>query len=93
MKYLIPILTLLSFLLLIGIIYTVTTEVSELRDEVGTHREQIIELQRQISISDKNAQRIIDEFRNILEGKRLIPVFDYRTFLVYDEQQMKGKDE
>ena len=88
MKYLIPILTLLSFLLLIGIIYTVTTEVSELREEVGLLNQEIGQLQADMEFHNQNAQRVIDEVRHIMSGKNFIPVYDWRTFLVYDTEEV-----
>ena len=88
MKYVIPILTLLSFLLLIGIIYTVTTEVSELREEVGLLREEIVQLRADMGFHNQNAQRVIDEVRHIMSGKNFIPVYDWRTFLVYDTEEV-----
>ena len=75
MKYLIPIATLLSFLLLIGIIYTVTTEVSELRDEVGLLRKQVTGLQDYIDVTDNKCDRIKAEVADMVKPfTRLIPI-------------------
>ena len=75
MKYLIPILTLLSFLLLLGIIYTVTTEVSELREEVRLLKKQVTALQGYIVLVDDKCDRIKAEVADIVRPfTRVIPV-------------------
>ena len=89
MKFLPYIVTLLSFLLLLGIIYTVTTEVSELREEVGLQDKRIKALKTKVKLHNQNAQRVIDEVRHIMSGKNFIPVYDWRTFLVWDVKEIE----
>ena len=88
MKYLPYIATLLSFLLLLGIIYTVTIEVSELKARDRLLREEIGQLRADMEFHNQNAQRVIDEVRDIMSGKNFLPVWDYRTFLVYDTEEV-----
>ena len=75
MKYLPYIATLLSFLLLIGIIYTVTIEISELREEVGLLKKQVTALQSYVDVTDDKCDRIKAEVQDIVKPfTRIIPV-------------------
>lgn len=81
MKYLIPILTLLSFLLLIGIIYTVTTEISELRDEVGLLKQEIDVLWDYVEFNDESAERVIAKAEWVVDEVRAIVNITYSRFI------------
>ena len=75
MKYLPYIATFLSFLLLLGIIYTVTTEVSELRARVSLQGKEIRANRDYIGVTDDKCDRIKAEVQDIVKPfTRIIPV-------------------
>lgn len=68
----------LSFLLLIGIIYTFTEELSDLREGYRVQSQEIIALRGYLGIVDDKADRIVGEVRKIVN----IP---YSKFIPIDE--------
>ena len=81
MKYLPYIATLLSFLLLLGIIYTVTTEVSELRKEVGLLNQEIDVLWDYVEFNDESAERVIAKAEWVVDEVRAIVNVTYSRFI------------
>lgn len=66
--------------------------------EIADLRREIKEIREQVELIERKAQYVIDEVRTImdekfvvLDGIRLIPVFDYRTFVAVDEKEMNNQ--
>ena len=85
MKYLPYLLIALCFLLLLGYTRDLGKEISDLRKEVVALRNSIELCDDR---TDRKVQRVIDEVRHIMSDKNFIPVYDWRTFLVYDTEEV-----
>ena len=90
MKYLPYLLIALCFCMTLGLAKAVKTTVSDLKARDRLLREEIGQLRADMEFHNQNAQRVIDEVRTIMEGKNFIPVYDWRTFLVYDVEEMEN---
>ena len=78
MKYLIPIFTLLCFLLLIGIFYTLTGEINSLKARDTIHTNKIRALEDKIDLCTKEKKALIAEVREITRPiTRLIVVNEW----------------
>ena len=84
MKYLPYIATLLSFLLLLGIIYSVTTEVSELKKEVRLLNQEIDVLWDYVEFNDESAERVIAKAEWVVDEVRAIVNVTYSRFIPID---------
>ena len=75
MKHVPVILSFLAFIIVLGIIYIVTTEVSELREEVRLLKDQVSALQGYVDVTDDKCDRIKAEVQDIVKPfTRIIPV-------------------
>ena len=70
-------------------------EISDLKEGYRLLRQENRQLRADFELSNQNAQHVIDEVRKImnekflvLDGIRLIPVWDLRTFLAVDEEEL-----
>ena len=72
----------------LGLAKAVKTTVSDLKEENRLLKQKIVQLRADMEFHNQNAQRVIDEVRHIMEGKNFIPVYDWRTFLVYDTEEV-----
>ena len=88
MKYLPYLLIALCFCMTLGLAKAVKTTVSDLKEENRLLREEIVQLRADMEFHNQNAQRVIDEVRHIMSGKNFVPVWDYRTFLVWDTEEI-----
>ena len=87
MKYLVfPIV--LSFILLILICYTITVQFSDLKARDRVHTEEIMQLRADLELNTLKIDKVVPGVREILEGKNFLPVWDYRTFLVYEQEKI-----
>ena len=93
MKYLIPIATLLFFLLLIGIIYTVTTEISELKKEVRLLNQEIDVLWDYVEFNDESAERVIEKAEWVVDEVRAIVNVTYSRFIPIDKGWLAIREE
>ena len=93
MKYFPYIVILLSFLLLLGIIYTLTIEVSELRDEVGLLNQEIDVLWDYVEFNDESAERVIAKAEWVVDEVRAIVNVTYSRFIPIDRGWLAVREE
>ena len=65
-------------------------EIRDLKKQNRLLNQEIGQLRADMKFHNQNAQRVIDEVRHSMSGKNFIPVYDWRTFLVYDVEEMNA---
>jgi len=63
-------------------------EVSDLKARDRVHTEEIMQLRADLDLNTLKIDKVVPGVREILEGKNFLPVWDYRTFLVYDQEKV-----
>ena len=93
MKFLPYIVTLLSFLLLLGIIHTVTTEISDLKKQNRLLNQEIDVLWDYVEFNDESAERVIAKAEWVVDEVRAIVNVTYSRFIPIDRGWLAIREE